>query len=54
MEYTSGIAGTGGMRRLENKDRIPVFEEMLRFLLKWVVVTKAADGLVEVSRSFSL
>ena len=53
-EYASGIAGTGGTKRLENEGRIPGFEEMLRFLPKWAVVTKAADGLVEVSRSFSL
>ena len=53
-EYASGIAGTGGTKRLENEGRIPAFEEMLRFLPKWAVVTKAADGLVEVSRSFSL
>jgi len=50
-EYASGIAGAGGV---EHGGRIPAFEEMLRFLPKWAVVTKAADGLVEVSRSFSL
>ena len=39
---------------MENGGRIPRFEEMLRFLPEWVVVMKAADGLVEVLRSFSL
>ena len=53
-EYISGIAGAGGARRLERQGRIPAFEETLRFLPKWAVVTKATDGLVEVSRSFSL
>ena len=53
-EYLSGIAGADGMGRAEKEGRIPAFEEMLRFLPKWAVVTKAADGLVEVSRSFSL
>lgn len=53
-EYASGIAGSGGLVRLEKEGRIPAFEEVLRFLPKWAVVTKAADGLVEVSRSFSL
>ena len=51
-EYASGIAGAGRVGRVEG--RIPAFEEVLRFLPKWAVVTKAADGLVEVSRSFSL
>jgi len=50
-EYLSGIAGAG---RVERQGRIPAFEETLRFLPKWAVVTNAADGLVEVSRSFSL
>lgn len=53
-EYASGIAGASGVESLRNEGRIPAFEEMLRFLPKWAVVTKAADGLVEVSRSFSL
>jgi hypothetical protein len=50
-EYLSGIAGAGGV---ENGGRIPSFEETLRFLPKWAVVTKGTDGLVEVWRSFSL
>ena len=50
-EYLSGITGAG---RVERQGRIPAFEETLRFLTKWAVVTKAADGLVEVLRSFSL
>lgn len=53
-EYLSGIAGAGKVGRPDKEGRIPGFEEMLRFLPKWAVVTKAADGLVEVSRSFSL
>lgn len=53
-EYVSGIAGAGGTGKLENAGRIPAYEEVLRFLPKWAVVTKAADGLVEVWRSFSL
>ena len=53
-EYASGIAGAGGVSRPENDGRIPAFEEVLRFLPKWAIATKAADGLVEVSRSFSL
>jgi hypothetical protein len=53
-EYLSGIAGAGGGGKLEDAGRIPAFEEVLRFLPKWAVVTKASDGLVEVSRSFSL
>ena len=50
-EYASGMAGAGGVGR---GGRIPAYEEVLRFLPMWAVVTKAADGLVEVSRSFSL
>jgi len=50
-EYASGIAGAA---RVWRDGRIPAFEEVLRFLPMWAVVTKAADGLVEVSRSFSL
>lgn len=53
-EYASGIAGAGMTGRPDHEGRIPAFEEMLRFLPKWAVVTKAADGLVEVSRRFSL
>ena len=53
-EYVSGIAGAGGVGGLEKAGRIPAYEEVLRFLPKWAAVTKAADGLVEVSRSFSL
>jgi hypothetical protein len=53
-EYASGMTGAGGVGKLERQGRIPAFEEMLGFLPKWAVVTKAADGLVEVSRSFSL
>lgn len=53
-EYLSGIAGANGVERLESGGRIPAFEETLRFLPKWAVVTKAADGLVEVWRDFSL
>ena len=53
-EYLSGIAGAGKVGRPDKEGRIPAFEEMLRFLPKWAAVTKAADGLVEVSRSFSL
>jgi hypothetical protein len=53
-EYASGVAGAGRAERLENEGRIPAFEEVLRFLPKWAVVTKATDGLVEVSRTFSL
>ena len=53
-EYLSGIAGAGAGVGLENWGRIPSFEETLRFLPKWAVVTKAADGLVEVWRSFAL
>ena len=53
-EYASGIAGVGGMGGLDHEGKIPAFEEMLRFLPKWAAVTKASDGLVEVSRSFSL
>ena len=51
-EYTTGITGTGG--RLKNGGRVPVFEEMLRFLPKWTTVMEAADDLVKVLRSFSL
>ena len=53
-EYVSGIAGAGGAGKLESVGRIPAYEEVLRFLPKWAVVTKATDGLVEVWRSFSL
>ena len=53
-EYASGIAGVGVVGGLEHEGRIPAFEETLRFLPKWAIVTKATDGLVEVSRSFSL
>ena len=53
-EYLSGIAGAGRTGRTDKEGRIPGFEEMLRFLPKWAAVTKAADGLVEVSRRFSL
>ena len=53
-EYLSGMAGAGGVGGLEGGGRIPAFEETLRFLPKWAVVTKATDGLVEVWRSFSL
>ena len=51
-EYTSRAARRGG--KPENGGRIPGLEEMLRFLPKWVVVMKTADGLVEVLRSFLL
>ena len=44
-EYLSGIAGAG---RAERQGRIPAFEEMSRFLPNLAVVTKAADGLIEV------
>ena len=53
-EYLSGIAGASGVGKLESGGRIPAFEEALRFLPKWAVVTKATDGLVEVWRNFSL
>ena len=53
-EYASGIAGASRAGRPDHEGRIPAFEEVLRFLPKWAAVTKAADGLVEVSRSFSL
>ena len=53
-ECLSGIAGVGKVGRLDEEGRIPAFEEMLRFLPKWVIVVKAADGLVEVSKCFSL
>ena len=36
--YASGITSAGGVKRLENDGRIPTFEELLRFLLKWVIV----------------
>lgn len=54
LEYLSGIIRIGKVGRLDKEGRIPVFKEMLMFMLKWTVVVKAADGLVEVSRAFSL
>jgi len=53
-EYTSGIAGASVTERPESEGKIPAFEETLRFLPKWAVVTKSANGLVEVSRRFLL
>lgn len=54
LEYLSGIAGAGKVGRPGEGGGIPAFKEALRFLLKEVVVTKATDGLVEISRSLSV
>jgi hypothetical protein len=49
-EYTSGVADEESRR----SGRIPAYEEALLFAPSWAVVTKADDGLVEVSRSFGV
>lgn len=46
-EYESGTVG------IESSGKIPALEEVLTFLPKWAVVTKLADGLVEVSEEFT-
>ena len=53
-ECLSEIAGADRVERSDKEGRVPGFEEMLRFLPKWAVVTKTADGLVKISMSFSL
>jgi len=50
VEVTFGPEGVDPVPPLSGK----LACETLRFLPKWAVVTDAADGLVEVSRSFSL
>ncbi|KAF9002868.1 hypothetical protein BDQ17DRAFT_1425400 [Cyathus striatus] len=45
-ESGSGSGGEGG--------KIPALEEVLTFLPEWAVVSKSADGLVEVLSSFKL
>ncbi|KAF9002874.1 hypothetical protein BDQ17DRAFT_1399878 [Cyathus striatus] len=45
-ESGSGSGGEGG--------KIPALEEVLTFLPEWAVVSKSADGLVEVVSSFKL
>ncbi|KAJ8697185.1 hypothetical protein PTI98_006984 [Pleurotus ostreatus] len=49
-EYESGMTGIEGV----DGAKIPAFEEVLNFLPKWAVVTKMADGLVEVMSGFQL
>ncbi|KAG9221368.1 hypothetical protein CCMSSC00406_0009945 [Pleurotus cornucopiae] len=49
-EYESGMTGIEGV----DGAKIPAFEEVLNFLPKWAVVTKMADGLVEVMSDFQL
>lgn len=49
VEYESGTAGTG-----ISEGTIPAFEEVLRFLPKWAVVSKTTDGLVEALGAFSV
>jgi len=52
-EYMSGVAGDSD-EHSRRTGRIPAYEEVLRFAPSWAVVTKADDGLVEVSKSFSV
>ena len=54
LECLFRIAGAGRVERPDKEGGVPGFEEMLRFLPKWVAVTEAADGLVEVSGDDSL
>ena len=54
LECLFRIAGAGRVERPDKESGVPGFEEMVRFLPKWVAVTEAADGLVEVSRNASL
>lgn len=49
-EYDSGMTGIEGV----DGAKIPAFEEVLNLLPKWAVVTKMADGLVEVMSDFQL
>ena len=48
-EYESATAGAGG-----SGGKIPALEEILGFLPKWAVVSKADDGLVEAWGTFSV
>ena len=47
VEYESATVGAGG-----NGAKIPALEEVLSFLPKWTVVSKASDGLVEAWGTF--
>ncbi|KAJ8488101.1 hypothetical protein ONZ45_g14086 [Pleurotus djamor] len=49
-EYASGMVGMEGV----DGAKIPAYEELLSFLPKWTVVTKLADGLVEVTKEFQV
>ena len=47
-EYESGSAGGG------SGGKIPAYEEVLRTIPRWTVVSKATDGLVEVWAPFTV
>jgi hypothetical protein len=58
-EYASASAGVPGQGDGPSKGgftsaKIPALEELLSFLSPWVVVTKAADGLVEAWETFEV
>lgn len=58
-EYASASAGLPGQGDNPAKGgfrsaKIPALEELLSFLPPWVVVTKAADGLVEAWETFEI
>ena len=56
-DHSENLSETPVADRVERSDkegRIPGFEELLRFLPKCSVIMKRVDGLVKISRSFSL
>lgn len=63
VEYESGLTGVpyaggevngAGIIRASTLPRLPAYEEAFSFLPRWAVTTKGADGLAEVSTSFSI
>ncbi|KAF8161606.1 hypothetical protein B0H34DRAFT_796365 [Crassisporium funariophilum] len=53
-EYESGTVDHGSGVKGKNEPKIPAFEEVLTYLPEWAVVSKMADGLVEVWAPFAV